>query len=134
MCFSGQYAPADMKRLTTKQGGLSAHLGTDDGREVEARIAKGDAKAREVYEAMAYQTAKEIGAMAAALCGKLDGVVLAGGLAHSDLFCGWVTERVAFLGPVFRFPGEFEMEALAAGALRVLAGEEEALQYPGGKP
>ena len=72
--------------------------------------------------------------MAAALGGNLDGVVLTGGLAHSDLFCGWLERRIRFLGPVLRFPGEFEMEALAGGALRVLAGEEEALTYPGGRP
>jgi butyrate kinase len=132
MCLSGQHDAAAMKRLTTKEGGLLAHLGTNDAREVEERIAAGDGKAREVYEAMAYQTAKEIGAMAAVLGGRLDGVVLTGGLAHSDLFCGWLTERVGFLGPVYRFPGEFEMEALASGALRVLSGAEEALTYPGG--
>jgi butyrate kinase len=133
MCFSGQYTASDMKRLTTKEGGLLAHLGTDDAREVEARIAAGDAMAGEVYEAMAYQVAKEIGAMAAVLGGRLDGVVLTGGLAHSDLFCGWVQARVAFLGPFFRFPGEFEMEALAAGAFRVLSGEELPIDYPGGQ-
>ncbi len=133
-CFSGQHTAADLKRMTTKEGGLLAHLGTDDAREAEGRVAEGDAHAREVYEAMAYQVAKEIGAMAAVLGGRLDGIVLTGGLAHSDLFCGWVEERVAFLGPVFRFPGEFEMEALAAGALRVLRGEEEAAEYRGGTP
>ena len=134
LCFSGRYTADDMKRMTTKEGGLMAHLGTDDAREVEDRIAAGDPKAREVYEAMAYQVAKEIGAMATTMDGKLDGVVLTGGLAHSDLFCGWVQRRVAFLGPFFRFPGEFEMEALASGALRVLSGEEQALTYPGGTP
>jgi len=75
---------------------------------VERRVADGDEKAREVYEAMAYQVAKEIGAMACVLRGELDGVVLTGGLAHSDVFCDWITERVGFLGPVFRFPGAFK--------------------------
>lgn len=134
LCLSGQHTAGDLKRMTTKEGGLLAHLGTDDAREVERRIGDGDAKAREVYEAMAYQVAKEIGAMATVLEGRLDGVVLTGGLAHSDMFCAWVTERVGFLGPVFRFPGEFEMEALAAGALRVIRGEEDAINYPGGTP
>ncbi len=133
-CFSGRYTAADMKRLTTKEGGLLAYLGTDDAMEVEARISQGDKRAREVYEAMAYQVAKEIGAMATVLSGRLDGVVLTGGLAHSKLFCQWVTGRVGFLGPLFRFPGEFEMEALADGAFRVLAGEEKAIDYPGGTP
>jgi len=134
MCFSGEHAEKDLRRLTTKEGGLKAHLGTDDGREVEARVKAGDAKAREVFEAMAYQVSKEIGAMAAVLAGRVDGVVLTGGLARSDLFCGWVEERVGFLGRVLRFPGEFEMEAMAAGAFRVLAGAERALAYPGGEP
>jgi butyrate kinase len=133
MCFSGEHAEKDLKRLTTKEGGLKAHLGTDDGREVEARAQAGDAKAREAFEAMAYQVAKEIGAMAASIGGRLDGVVLTGGLARSDLFCGWLADRVGFLGPVLRFPGEFEMEAMAAGAFRVLAGAEPALAYPGGE-
>ncbi len=132
MCFSGEYTAADMKRLTTREGGLMAYLGTDDALQVEAGIARGDKKAGEVYEAMAYQAAKEIGAMATVLAGRLDAVVLTGGLARSALFCEHLSERVAFLGPVYRFPGEFEMEALAGGALRVLSGEEEAIDYPGG--
>jgi butyrate kinase len=130
LCLSGKHDAAALKKMTTKEGGLKAHLGTDDAREVERRIAAGDAKAAEVYEAMAYQVAKEIGAMAAVLCGRLDGVILTGGLAHSDMFCHRVQERVGFLGPLYRFPGEFEMEALALGALRVLRGEEQALDYP----
>lgn len=132
MCYSDGRTLADMKRLTTREGGLKAYLGTADGREVEARIAAGDHRAREVYEAMAYQIAKEIGAMATVLLGRLHAVVLTGGLAWSEMLCGLVTTRVEFLAPVLRFPGEFEMEALAAGALRVLRGEEQAQEYPGG--
>jgi len=132
MCFSGEYTAADLKSLTTKKGGLLAYLGTDDLKEVERRAGEGDVRAREVYEAMVYQTAKEIGAMATVLSGRLDGVVLTGGLAFSDKFCSMLEERVAFLGQVFRFPGEFEMEALAAGAYRVLAGKETAIDYAGG--
>ncbi len=130
LCLSGRHDAAALKRMTTREGGLFAHLGTADAREVERRIAAGDRRAEEVYEAMAYQTAKEIGAMAAAVGGRLDGVVLTGGLAHSERFCARVAERVAFLGPVRRFPGEFEMEALALGALRVLRGDEAAVPYP----
>lgn len=130
LCLSGKYDAAALKRMTTKEGGLVAYLGTADAREVERRIAAGDKKAAEVYEAMAYQTAKEIGAMATVLYGRVDGIILTGGLAHSDMFCGWVEERVKFIAPVYRFPGAFEMEALALGALRVLRGEEEALDYP----
>lgn len=132
LCFSDGRTAADLKRMTTREGGLKAHLGTADAREVETRIAAGDARAREVYEAMAYQVGKEIGAMATVLCGRLHAVVITGGLAWSDMFCSLVSERVGFLAPVLRFPGEFEMEALAAGALRVLRGEEQAQEYPGG--
>ncbi len=129
LCLSGKYTAQELKHMTTRGGGLMAHLGTDDAREVERRIDEGDEKAGEVYEAMAYQVAKEIGAMACALSGRIDGVVFTGGLAFSDVFFSMVEKRVSFLGPVLRFPGEFEMEALALGALRVLRGEEEALTY-----
>lgn len=131
MCFSGKYTLEDMKRLTTKEGGLMAHLKTNDAREVEKMIFNGDKYAELVYRAMAYQTVKEIGAMAASIGGNLDGIILTGGLANSDMFCSMVTEKVSFLGKVFRFPGEFEMEALAMGAYRVLTGEEKALTYGG---
>jgi butyrate kinase len=129
LCFSGKYQKADLRKMTMKEGGLKAYLGTDDAREAERRALAGDKAAGEVYEAMAYQIAKEIGAMATVLKGKLDAIVLAGGVAFSDLFTGWITERVGFIAPVLRFPGAFEMEALALGALRVLRGEERALTY-----
>lgn len=129
LCLSGKHDAAGLKKLTTKEGGLMAHLGTNDAREVEKRIASGDEKAAMVYKAMAYQTAKEIGAMAAAIGGRLNGIVLTGGLAYSDPFCAMVEEKTSFLGKVFRFPGEFEMEALALGALRVLNNEEKAIDY-----
>lgn len=130
LCFASGDTHDGLRRRTTREGGLRAHLGTDDARVVEARIAAGDSDAALVYGAMAYQTSKEIGAMAAALSGRLDAVLLTGGLAHSAMFCGLVESRVAFLGPVLRFPGGFEMEALAAGAERVLSGEEKAMEYP----
>ena len=129
LCFSGKYQKADLRKMTMKEGGLKAYLGTDDAREAERRAQAGDAAAGEVYEAMAYQIAKEIGAMATVLKGKVDAIVIAGGVAFSDLFTGWLTERVGFIAPVLRFPGAFEMEALALGALRVLRGEERALTY-----
>jgi len=130
LCFSGKYQKADLRKMTMKEGGLKAYLGTDDGREVEKRIDAGDDHAREVYEAMAYQIAKEIGAMATVLQGKLDAIVITGGLARDERVMNWIKERVAFIAPVHLFPGAFEMEALALGALRVLRGEERALDYP----
>jgi butyrate kinase len=130
LCFSGEFTEQEMRRLVMGCGGLVAYLGTNNAAEVERRILEDrDEKAREVYEAMAYQIAKEIGAMATVLCGKIDAIVLTGGLAASDMLCNWITERVSFLGKVIRYPGEFEMQAMAEGALRVLRGEEEPLEY-----
>jgi butyrate kinase len=129
LCFSGQYTERELVRKLTTQGGLAAHLGTKEFTEVERRIEQGDPVARLVYEAMAYQIAKEIGAMAAVLKGKVDGVVLTGPLAHSTLLLGWIQERVSWIGPIMVYPGGEENRALAAGALRVLRGEEEALTY-----
>jgi len=112
------------------QGGLVAHLGTNDATEVEERIAAGDKHARLIYEAMAYQIAKEIGAMATVLKGEVDAIVLTGGLAHSEMLMGWIKERVAWIAPVLLvYPGEDEMLAMAQGALRVLRGEERARDY-----
>ena len=106
-----------------------SYLGTDDAREVEARIAAGDEVAREVYQAMAYQIAKEIGAMATVLEGGPDAIFLTGGLATSELLVEWIRCRVAFLAPVEVFPAIEEMRALAQGCLRVLRGEEKARPY-----
>jgi len=129
LCFSGDYTEKQMRRLVMGEGGLVAYLGTNDAREVENRIEAGDAKAAEIYEAMAYQIAKEIGAMATVLNGQLDAVILTGGLAQSKRLTDWIEGRVKFLAPVKRVPGEFEMTAMAQGALRVLQGEEEAREY-----
>jgi len=111
------------------RGGLVAHLGTNSAVEVERRIGAGDARARLVYEAMAYQIAKEIGAMATVLMGQIDAIVITGGLAHSDMLLGWIRDRVAWIAPIMVYPGEDEMLALAQGALRVLQGEETARTY-----
>lgn len=129
MCFSGKYTEKDIQKKIKGQGGLVAYLGTADAREVEKMVDSGDEKARIIYEAMAYQVAKEIGAMAIAVGEKLDGVVLTGGLAYDKRYIGWITDRISFLGRVFVYPGEDEMEALRDGALRVLKGEEKAQEY-----
>ena len=97
--------------------------------DVEKRAEKGDKEALMVFQAMAYQVAKEAGAMATVLKGKVDSVVITGGLARSELFVKWIEERVSFIAPVFVFPGEDELRALAQGAFRVLKGEEEARKY-----
>jgi butyrate kinase len=118
-----------MFKKVAGQGGLVAHLGTNSAIEVEKRIAAGDGHARLIYEAMAYQIAKEIGAMATVLHGQVDAIVITGGVAHSTLLLRWIKERAAWIAPLLVFPGEDEMLALAQGALRVLRGEEEARVY-----
>ncbi|WP_094603294.1 Butyrate kinase 2 [Sporomusa silvacetica DSM 10669] len=129
LCFSGKYTIDEIKKRLIGNAGLMAHLGTSDGREVESRIASGDTKAALIYEAMAYQVAKEIGAMAAVVYGQVDGIVLTGGLAYSTILVKMITDRVKFIGPVIVHPGEDELKALVEGALRVLRGEEQAKVY-----
>jgi butyrate kinase len=129
LSFSWKYTLAEISKMVVGKGGLVAHLGTNDAREVERRIAEGDAQAEKIYRAMAYQVAKEVGRAAVALEGRVDRVVLTGGLAHSPLLTGWIQEQVGWIAPVLVYPGEDEMQALAEGALRVLRGEEEARVY-----
>ncbi len=122
LCYEGKQTETEMRKLVMGRGGLSAYLGTTSASEVEQRISSGDQRAREVYEAMAYQIAKEIGAMATVLKGNFQAIVLTGGLASSSMLTGWIRERVSFLAPVLVFPGEEEMRSLAEAALRVLDG------------
>ncbi len=129
--LAGRMNPKDLSKRLVGQGGLAAYLGTNDAVKVEAAVKQGDPKAEVIYRAMAYQIAKDIGAMAAVLSGDVDGVVLTGGLAHSGMLTGWVEQRVKFIAPVFIFPGEDEMEAMAEGALRILRGEETPRNYEG---
>lgn len=129
LCYSGRYAYVDLFRRVTTQGGLVAHLGTNDAIEVEQRIAAGDEHARLIYEAMAYQVAKEIGAAATVLRGHVDAIVLTGGLAHSEMLCGWLRERVGWIAPIMVYPGQDELRAMVEGVLRVLEGEEAAQEY-----
>lgn len=129
MCFSGQYTEEEILKTLVGRGGLVSYLGTNDAQEVERRIERGDEKARLVYEGMAYQVSKEIGAAATVLKGNVDTIAITGGLANSGLLVNWIVERVNFIAPVRVYPGEDELEALAAGVLRVLTGEEEAKEY-----
>lgn len=129
LAVSGEYSLGFLEKKISGQGGLVAYLGTNDAREVVRRIEAGDEKSRLIYEAMAYQVAKEVGAAATVLEGQVDGIILTGGIAYDPLLTGYIRQRVEFLAPVTIMPGEKEMEALAEGGLRVLRGEEEALEY-----
>jgi butyrate kinase len=129
LCFLGKYALDDIKKKIKGKGGLVAYLGTNDGREVVKMIENGDEKAELVYKAMAYQVAKEIGSCAAVLKGKVDAIVITGGIAYDNMFVSWIKERVGFIADVLVYPGEDEMIALAEGGLRVLRGEEKAQEY-----
>lgn len=126
---SGKYTKDEMKKKLRGEAGLKGHLGTIDAREVEKRIENGDEKAKLLYETMAYQIAKSIGELSVALYGKVDRIVLTGGIAYSKMLTDWIVERVKFIAPVEIIPGENEMESLTMGVLRVLRGEEKAKEY-----
>lgn len=130
LCFSGRYSKEDIKKLLVGKGGLFAYTGTTDCRKVEAD-AENDENTGKVLAAMIYRISVEICARAAALCGKIDRVVITGGLAHSSYIVDELKKRVSFLGPVTVYPGEDEMPALADGVLRVLTGKEKAFEYAG---
>lgn len=119
---------AIMKMLAGR-GGLVAHLGTTDAREVESRIAAGDKDAENIYEAMIYNVARYIAAAAVPVKGRVDQIILTGGIAYSKVLTEKLKDYVAFVAPVTVIPGENELQALAEGAYRVLCGEEEAREY-----
>ncbi|HUN64990.1 MAG TPA: butyrate kinase [Bacteroidota bacterium] len=121
----------EMRRMVMGAGGLVAYLGTNSLAETETRIAGGDTAAAAVLEAMAYQIAKEIGAMATVVKGSVDAIILTGGGAYAKRLISLITERVRFLAPVFVHAGDDEMKALAEGVSRVLCGQETEEEYPG---
>jgi len=129
ICFSGEYAPAAVKKMLVGEGGMFAYLGTNDGREVARRIAAGDAAARAVYEAMAYQIAKEVGAAAAALSGRVKAVVLTGGMSASRRMVAMIRKRVGFIAPVRVYPQVEEMNALASAVEAAVAGKFPVQEY-----
>lgn len=128
-CFSGEYTLSEMKKLVKGHGGMVAYLGTHDLRIVEEQVADGNQKAMLIYEAMAYQVSKEIGAMSAVLTGDVDAIIFTGGVAKSKSFLNLIIERVEFIAPIHIVEGEQEMLALALGALRVLNKEEKSKVY-----
>ncbi|HYF92358.1 MAG TPA: butyrate kinase [Symbiobacteriaceae bacterium] len=130
LCFSGKYTEKQVINMLTRDGGLYSYLGTKDVRIIEERIAAGDQEAKLVLDAMCYQVAKEVGAMACALEGKVDRIIITGGIAYSDYVVSRIVRRVEFLAPISIVPGEEELESLVEGALRVLNGEEQPREYP----
>jgi butyrate kinase len=126
LCCSGIYNEKQLDRMMFGEGGLYAYLGTRDLEEVERRIDQGDDEARAVFEAMVYQVAKEAGGMAAVLKGKVDAVLLTGGMAHSERVVSLLRGYLEWIAPITVYPGEDELQALAEGVFRVLDGEEQA--------
>ena len=130
LCFSGKYTEKQLLKRIAGKAGLNAHLGTNNVKEILERIeVDGDKQSELILNAMIYHVAKNIAAEAAVLCGKIDAILLTGGLAHSDYIVSRLRQRIGFLAPVRCFPGEDEMEALALNALAVLRGEREAKVY-----
>ncbi len=129
LCFSQEFTELQLRKIVMGKGGLTAYLGTNSLVEIEQRISNGDAVAKEVLQAMAYQIAKEIGAMATVLNGKVDAIVLTGGAASSTILTQWIQERVQFISRVVIYPGEDEMQALASAANRVLNKQEQCKEY-----
>ncbi len=129
LCFSNKFTFQELKKRLVGNGGLVAYLGTNDLDEIREKINQGDKKAALILEAMIYQISKEIGAMAAVLKGKVDTILLTGGIAHQELVVKGITERVGFIAEVQVYAGENEMRSMAQGVMRVLRGEEEALKY-----
>ncbi|MGB8888794.1 MAG: butyrate kinase [Candidatus Korobacteraceae bacterium] len=125
LCFSGKYTQKQVEDLLFRDAGLYSYLGTKDLVEVERRIVDGDAKAGTVFEAMVYQIAKEIGAMATVLHGRVNAVLLTGGMAHSQRLISLLTDYVSWIAPINVYPGENELQALMEGVLRVLRHEEQ---------
>lgn len=130
MCYSGRFTYQEIMKRLKGNGGLKAYLQTTDGFEIEQRISKGDKYAGLIYEAMAYQVAKEIGAMSVVLAGKVDAIAMTGGLANGRIFTELISSKVEWIADVFIFPGENELQALAEGTYRVLAGKESPKVYP----
>jgi len=129
LCFSGDFTLKQVLKMNKGEGGLVSYLGTNSAYEVEQKMMAGNEEAKRVYEAMAYQVAKEVGSMFAVLKGDVDGILITGGVAHSKWFVNQISERVYKMAPIHIYPGEDEMRALAFNGLRVIKGEAKAKIY-----
>ena len=129
MCFSGEYTEKEVYKKIVGGGGFNAYLGTNDMRDVAKMIDEGDSHADEVREAFILQVCKNIGSMSCVLKGKVDQIIVTGGIAYNKAVVDKMEERAGFIAPFTVYPGEDELLALTQGALRVLSGEEEAMVY-----
>ncbi|MDD2352078.1 MAG: butyrate kinase [Candidatus Caldatribacteriota bacterium] len=129
LCFSGKYQQNHIMTMIKGKGGLVAYLNTNNVEKVIKKVIKGDKKAKLIFEAMAYQIAKEIGQGATVLKGNVDAIVLTGGISHSNKFVDMIRDRVSYISLVMVYPGEEEMLSLCQGALRVLSGKEDVKKY-----
>lgn len=129
MCFSGKYTEAEVYKKFVGNGGFNAYLGTNDMRDVENQVLAGDAKSTEARDAFVLQVAKDIGAMACVLEGKVDQIIVTGGIAYDKGVVAGLKERCQWIAPFTVYPGEDELLALVQGGLRVMKGEEKAMEY-----
>jgi len=129
LCFSGKFTEKELITKVTLEAGLFAHLGTNNAELIDNQVQKGDEKATQIFEAMAYQVSKTIGSMYPVLNGDVDAILITGNVAHSQWFVRKITERVIKLAPVFVYPGSDDIETLAKRGLSVINGEEEVLEY-----
>lgn len=123
LCFSGKFTKDELKKRISGRAGLAAHLGTTDVPAIIKSIEEGDTKAELILDAMIYNVAKAIGAASTVLYGKVDAILLTGGIAHSDFILSRLKKRISFIAPIHVYPGEDEMEALALNAIGALNGE-----------
>lgn len=129
LCFSGEYTYDEVKQMLTGKGGLVGHTGSNDAYDLEVRAKAGDKKAQLLQDAMSYNIAKHIGQMAAVLKGRVDGIILTGGIAHNSYLVEYIKDMVGFVAPVAVYPGEDEMQSLAMNALMALRGDVLPREY-----
>lgn len=129
LCYSGKHSEKELYKLITHKGGLVSYLGVNDAREAIKKIEQGDNYAKLIFEAMCYQIAKEIGAMATVLKGKVEAIILTGGISYSEILVKEIKDRAGWIAPVVVYPGEEEMKALAQAVIRVTNGVEKVKTY-----
>jgi butyrate kinase len=131
LCFSGKYTPSDIKSMLAGKGGIVAYLGTNNHQEASGRAEEGDARAALVIEGCSYQTAKEIGSLSAVLAGEVDCIILTGGLAYDNAHVERVSRMVRHIAPLYVYPGEDELKALAFNGYLAISGHISVKEYKG---